>query len=250
VVADPAQRHGPNQPQVFERTGLTPELTVDARRAAWFPRARLLAVADLHLGFAWAQRIRGQLLPAGAPDDTLTRLVSLVEEYQPEKLVVLGDVVHAAVEVSALEDAMRGFVGRFADGPKLQFILGNHDRGLESLLARWRLPVALHRELLIEGHALRHGDDDSAAPFELAAPAGRCVIGHEHPAFALDDGVATRVKCPCFLDSERLIVLPAFSNWAAGCDIRSGRFLGRLARSARFTTALVCVGPRLLRVPL
>src|SRR5438132_1492813 len=62
----------------------------DARRAVYFREHDLLAIADLHLGYAWAHRAEGQLLPVSKADDALTRLRALVDDYKPARLVILG----------------------------------------------------------------------------------------------------------------------------------------------------------------
>ena len=116
--------------------------------------------------------------------------------------------------------------------------------------------MTCHREFELGSCTLLHGDAVSPVPgsetaFRLESPTlQRRIIGHEHPSIALDDGVTSRVKCPAFLVAEGLLVLPAFSPWAAGCEVGRQPFLGPLARAAKFRTAYACVGPRLLKMPL
>ena len=55
----------------------TPGFVFDSRRAAWFPNERVLAVADLHLGYAWAHRLSGQLMPILPMNDTIRRLTNV-----------------------------------------------------------------------------------------------------------------------------------------------------------------------------
>src|ERR1043166_5268414 len=57
----------------------------DARRAVYFRDHRLLAVADLHLGYAWSHRAQGQLMPVATKDSALDRLRALVTDYQPKQ---------------------------------------------------------------------------------------------------------------------------------------------------------------------
>ncbi|MFM7805757.1 MAG: phosphoesterase, partial [Verrucomicrobiota bacterium] len=71
------------------RLHLADDLELDARRAAWLPCSRCLAVADLHLGEAWVRRARGQLVPLGVADTTVARLRSLLESHRPERLILL-----------------------------------------------------------------------------------------------------------------------------------------------------------------
>jgi uncharacterized protein len=228
-------------------------LVLDARRAVFLPASRTLAVADLHLGYAWAKRTRGTLLPITA-DDTGDRLTELLHDYQPQRLIVLGDIVHEAVALPALEQLVRNLRRRVVPACELTFCLGNHDRHLEKRLGDWQLPVTCRRQVSLDGHELLHGDvppqPDGDAPFALeGSPAVSRIIGHEHPVITLGDGVASRAKCPAFLVADGLLVLPAFSSWAAGCEFGRQPFLGPLARGAKFHTAFVCAGSRVLRLP-
>ena len=228
---------------------------LDARRCVYLPVSQTLVVADLHLGYAWSRRIRGALLPIGTPEDTVSRLTALLDAYPPRRLVVLGDIVHEALDLPALRQLLGELCERLAPRAELVFCLGNHDRNLEQRMREWHLPALCRQQVTFDGHRMLHGDEshpgvDSAALTLLSDDEAPAIIGHEHPALTLGDGVASRVKCPAFLVSDELIVLPAFSSWAAGCEFGRQPFLGSLARSARFHTAYVCAGSRLLPVPL
>src|SRR6266508_5149505 len=110
-----------------------PGIWLDVRRAVWLEEARVLAVADLHLGYAWAHRHTGQLMPITVPDDTAERLNGLQQEYRPEQIVLLGDIVHRSVPVAPLQDELMGLLSCLADKVKLTLVMGNHDRDLERL---------------------------------------------------------------------------------------------------------------------
>ncbi len=229
------------------RHQLAPGLFLDARRAVWLERESVLAVADLHLGYVWAQRAEGNLLPLSAPDDALVRLAGLIREYRPREVVVLGDIVHRAVSLEPIREELRQLCRLCSELPetRLQLLAGNHDRALAMLLRECKIALPLTPQARIGPHVFLHGDRPSAdgAPGE----GGRVFMGHEHPAISIGDGVAG-VKCPCFLVADDLVVLPAFSTWAAGGDVRGGRFMSALAQGARFTQAVAIMGERLLPV--
>lgn len=233
---------------------LTPGLQLDARHVLWMPEERTLVVADLHLGYVWAHRHAGQLLPISAPDDTVDRLVAIVAEYCPEQVVLLGDIVHRAVPVPAIQAEMRGLSDRLG-AVAIRWIVGNHDRRLEALLREAGLTeIRLEPEIVLAPHVLTHGaEEDSAAAGRCLARLGSggwLIMGHEHPAIHLHDGITTSVKCPCFLAGSRILILPAFSRWAAGANVRSSRFLSAFARDAVFSHAYAIVGGRILGVGL
>jgi hypothetical protein len=222
---------------------------LDARRAIWLPSARVLAVADLHLGYAWAHRHAGQMLPLSAKEDSIERLLELVADYQPRELVLLGDIVHAAVPVRALEDELRRLASELSKRTELRLLAGNHDRALAPLLQRCGVSFALQPSHCVGPHLLMHGD--AANGLEeislIRKNCGRIFMGHEHPAIRIGDGVAG-VKQPCFLVSDDVVVLPAFSAWAGGANVRQGQFLSALASSVRFQTAHAILAGKLLPI--
>jgi len=236
------------------RLELVPGLWLDARRAVFLAETGTLAVADLHLGYAWAHRAGGNLLPINAGEDTLPRLRELIADYAPRELVILGDIVHAAVAAVALIEEVRALAALAAIVP-LRLIAGNHDADLPLLLRRAGIDGEIIRELQAAPHLLLHGDenDETLATAHTAATrerGGRIIFGHEHPALSLSDGVTTSARCPCFLVAEDALVLPAFSMWAAGSNVRSSVFLSAYARAARFTQAVAIVAGKLLPVRL
>lgn len=221
-------------------------VVLDARRAVWFSDERVLAVADLHLGYAWAHRLSGQLMPIPPTNDTLARLVDLKRVYAPREIVVLGDIVHRAMALPVLEEELREVVDALARDSKLTLLAGNHDRELQSVLKQWSLPIDLVESREIAGNMLVHGDK----AVDEKQRARRIFMGHEHPAISIGDGVTTSQKCPCFLVSDRVIVLPAFSRWAAGTDMRVYQPMSEMARAAKFTEAVAICGDKLLPVSL
>ena len=225
-----------------------PGMWLDARRALWLPEARLLAVADLHLGYAWAHRHAGQLMPITARDTTAERLRALVGDHKPERLVLLGDIVHRAVPVKPVQEALLAVLDCLPSQLTVTAIAGNHDRDIERLLhADSRFVPVTH--FSANGCVFVHGDAASAAVAEPDIKAARArrgwvVIGHEHPSVTLGDGVATWEKYPCFLVCDGLLVLPAFSQWAAGNS--RDEFMSPLLQCTQIKSRVGIVGDRLL----
>lgn len=228
------------------RHELAPGIILDARRAVWFEAEQALAVADLHLGYAWAQRSRGAMLPLSVQDDTVARLAELVRDYGARELFVLGDVVQKAVPIEPVREPLRELCHQIGSLAKLRLLGGNHDRGLARLLSECEVSIEVEGAAQLGPHWLLHGD---AALTGDVTDGGRVFIGHEHPAIRVGDGVAS-VKCPCFLASARVVVLPAFSAWAAGSNVRQESFMSPLAREAKFREAYAILANKLLPIPL
>jgi putative SbcD/Mre11-related phosphoesterase len=234
---------------------LEPGLWLDAGRAVWLPEPGVLIVADLHLGYAWAHRADGQLLPISAKEDTTERLLALLNRYPARELVLLGDILHRAVHAPALYTELRWLVLNVGERTRLRLIGGNHDRDLAATLATAGLALEIDESLSVGPHLLLHGDgkDDvlaNARLRECRQRSGRVILGHEHPSIVLSDGVASRAKCPCFLSGPGILVLPAFSAWAAGSPVQDESFLSPYAQASRFDRAVAVLAGKLLPVPI
>jgi uncharacterized protein len=237
------------------RLELEPGVWLDAGRALWLEEWHTLAVADLHLGYAWAHRAEGQLLPVDTREDSTERLLKLLERYPAQEVVLLGDIVHRAVDVPALHTELLWLALTVGERARLRLIGGNHDRELAATLATAGIVLEVDASAAAGPHLLLHGDerDEALAESRLqkcAAAGGRVILGHEHPAIGLSDGVASHVKCPCFVAGANFLILPAFSRWAAGGDIRSDRFMSPYARLRSAEHAIAIVAGKLLPVPL
>ena len=64
-------------------------------RAVYWERARTLLVADPHFGKAAAFRAAGVLVPRGTTGETLSRLDAALDRTRAERIVFLGDFLHA-----------------------------------------------------------------------------------------------------------------------------------------------------------
>lgn len=183
-----------------------------ASGALWLENEQAAVLADVHLGYGWALRRRGQLGPVG-DETTRRKLMDTVEELRPRKIVLLGDVVHAPRPVkeerASLEEAVRWMCER-AD---VIVVLGNHDRAFRHDYPE--LPVEVCYEWRSGNTVAVHGDRPLPAAEHVLA-------GHLHPAFGVQDHAGASHKMPVFVVDERITLLPAFSPMAAGFDVRAG----------------------------
>jgi putative SbcD/Mre11-related phosphoesterase len=227
---------------------------LDARHALWLARERALVLADLHLGYVWAQRHAGLLLPLSAPDDTIGRLENLLKSYRPRAVVLLGDIVHRATRIPEVRRELGCLKTALQEVETVSWVAGNHDRALGALLASSGIDCELQRQIVLGPHLLLHGDaepgyEEWQAWAAQRGAGGLIIMGHEHPAIRLGDGLVT-AKCPCFLAGPRVLILPAFSGWAAGVSIHQGQFMSGLAAAADFDRAVAIVAGKLLPVPV
>jgi DNA ligase-associated metallophosphoesterase len=175
-------------------------LTLHTERAVHWAARRMLLVSDVHLGKGAVFRRAGIAVPSGDTDDDLARLDALIREFNPERLIVLGDLVHgAATERSGWVDRVRAWRRSHADVDVL-LIAGNHDRHFD--VASLGIDVVPDR-LEIAPFVLAHHPHAHAGGYTLA--------GHVHPGVVIRDGWR-RHRLPAFVFDRDVGMLPAFGT--------------------------------------
>lgn len=185
-------------------------------RAVWWPARRTLLVADLHLGKEAFFAAHGIPMPRAILDETLLRLDGLVAACGAERIVVVGDLMHATAGLTA---AVRERVATWRRSRPVRFELveGNHDRAA-ALPGEW----GVHRrdEGERDGPFLYRHDPASLVE-RSAAGEGFTWCGHLHPTVRLADGV-DRIVLPCFEIGGRRGLLPAFTAFSRGVAVEPG----------------------------
>jgi uncharacterized protein len=179
---------------------LTPQ-----RVAVHLPTATAV-LSDLHLGYNEARRRDGEAVPPADLTFILAPLRRVTADHSVYRIVIAGDLF----EAGPIADLAAEFQAWMTDAAvELTAVVpGNHDRGLTvgghglpiqpdgCMVGRWRVV---------------HGDG--------RLPEGPLIHGHEHPCVRW----SSRAAGPCYLVGEERIVLPAFSEDAAGVNVISTR---------------------------
>ncbi len=192
-----------------------PGLQAHASGALWLPESETALIADVHLGYSWAQRRRGELGPL-ADHRTREKLLQVRDELKPRHIVLVGDVVHAPRSCTPEREYIEETLGALACGAELIAVRGNHDRHFADEFSHLNFRSV---EAWSNGRVTAvHGDR-----FTFAWPDGHTlVLGHLHPSLAVRDAAGAGHKLPVFLVSSTCLVLPAFSPFARGYDVTCG----------------------------
>ena len=181
-------------------------------KALYWPREKMLIIADIHFGKAAAFRALGVPVPRGTTSENLAGLDALVARHGARQVAFLGDFLHArAAHASSTQLAMLAWRARHAD-LGLMLVRGNHD------LHAGDPAAALGIELVDEPHtvgpfAFCHHPDLEAPAYALG--------GHVHPVYVL----ATRfdaLRLPCFVVGPDRMILPSFGSFTGGHAVRPG----------------------------
>lgn len=176
------------------------------QKALYWPREKMLVIADIHFGKAAAFRAQGIPVPRGTTTQNLEGLDALMLLHETRQIVFLGDFLHArASHASATVAAMLAWRQRH---PALRLVLvrGNHD------LRAGDPSGALGIEMVDEPFTI--------APFSFChhpdiAGDGYVLAGHVHPVYLLSSRLDS-LRLPCFLAGPTRMVLPSFGAFTGG----------------------------------
>lgn len=182
----------------------------------------VLVVADLHVGRGSASNVE---LPLGDGSEMVDRLESLCREFEPETVVVAGDLLHSFETVPrGVEQTLAGVRRAAADvGAETVVTPGNHDTLLETI---WDGRTTA--EYRVEDTVVCHGHVDPATD------ADRYIVGHDHPTISIEGR-----RLPCFLGADavyeesHVLMLPSFNRLVPGVEINE-------MSTTDFLSPLVC----------
>lgn len=201
-------------------------------RAVWVDGARMLLIADLHLGKASSFRRHGVPVPEGTTADNLERLSALCAAWRPRCIAFLGDFLHAPeARAPSTLGALTAWRRDHAD-VELLLVRGNHDRRAGDP------PPWLGAHCVDEPHGIAGASGLSLSHHPRRVDGMFVVAGHVHPCAVAGRGFE-RMRLPCFHAVDGCLTLPAFGAFTGMHPI--GRALG--------DRVFVVAGERVVELP-
>lgn len=186
----------------------------------------VLVVADLHIGRGSASNVE---LPVGDGADMVERLESLCLEFDPETVVVAGDLLHSFKTVPRqVETTVAGLRDVVLEsGATMAVTPGNHDTMLDAV---WSGPTTPEYEIEGSETVICHGH------VEPETDANRYIVGHDHPTITIE---GQRKVCHLVGDGvyrgADVLMLPSFNRLVRGVEVnemRSADFMSPLVHDA------------------
>lgn len=176
------------------------QLLLSRERAIYWAAKKTLIISDLHIGKSAHFRKSGIQVPDTVSLTDLQRLTALMKEFEPETLVVTGDLFHNNINSDA--NAFMEWRRHYAL-LKVVLIKGNHDTLKNEDYED--LNVEVHTKELLWG-PFRFIHDKPTAFDEYYN-----ISGHIHPGVILYGKAKQQLKFPCFYFGINCAILPAFS---------------------------------------
>jgi uncharacterized protein len=186
------------------------QLIADNSGALFWPGERTLLVADLHLEKGSSHAERGTMLPPYDTRRTLMRLAEVIDRYEPERVIALGDSLHDVRAATRMPAEDLQILHIMQEDRDWIWLHGNHDPEICRSLGG-----EVRSALIIGGISLRHQPANGCVTHEIA--------GHLHPAARLSM-YGYSIRRPCFVGNGRRLVMPAFGAFAGGLNVLDDAF--------------------------
>lgn len=188
---------------------------LSAERCIFWEEEKTLIVSDLHFGKTGHFRKSGIGVPQNIFKEDLQRLVTQIQHFKPEQLLVVGDMFHSSAN-KELELFLKWRTDLSA--LHIHLIKGNHD----ILKSDWyhKAGIIVHpKQYSVNGfcfaHDVEQSDCDDSAEYFFT--------GHIHPGVIISGMGKQSLRFPCFYFNHKFAILPAFSRFTGLASIEVKR---------------------------
>lgn len=184
---------------------------LSVNRCIYWVEKKILILSDLHLGKTGHFRKAGIAVPQSVFKEDMQRLVTQLQSFQPEQVIIIGDMFHShGNKEHDLFVKWRRDFGQLV----IHLVKGNHD----ILNERWYADAGIqvsNCELKVDRFVFVHDFNDCTIP-----EADYIFSGHIHPGISIHGVGKQSLRFPCFYFGDTYAVLPAFSRFTGMYDIR------------------------------
>ena len=173
-------------------------------RALFLPQTKELLISDVHLGKAEYFQQNGIPLTNNSDENNLARIKKIVKKYNPEKLVILGDLFHSKYAID------KNLQKKVEDLPellktKVELVLGNHDQGCD--IKNLKILNIRKTKNIIFSHEPVNSENNKTLN----------ICGHYHPKLYLKNkGDKLSLRCFAMDMNKNVLYLPAFGDLTGG----------------------------------
>ncbi len=173
-------------------------------KALFLPQKNAILICDIHLGKGEYFQQNGIPLTNYSDEKNLLRIRNIVQKYNPNKLIILGDLFHSKYSISK---SLKSKVEILSENLniEIQLIAGNHDKGCEVKNITF-LDNKKFQNLIFTHEPLDKQKDNVLN-----------ICGHYHPKIYLRNS-KDKLSFPCFAmdESKNILYMPAFGDLTGG----------------------------------
>ena len=172
--------------------------------ALYWKRLNIIIVADLHLGKSISFAKQKQFLPPYDTKETLTKLFKIINEFEPSKLIIVGDLLHDMFSVLSFQEKDYQNFNKYIKKTEFIWVQGNHDSDVEingfSKVLDYKVDQINFNHIPIQ-----------TTNFQIC--------GHYHPKVKISHRGKSIYKSS-FVHNDKLLILPSFGILTGGLNIK------------------------------
>ena len=183
----------------------------DSSGSIYITELSILLMSDLHIGKSYSCAKNGNFLPPFEIDETIEKIKSIVDFYNPKKIISLGDSFHEASTLEIIDKIYIKNLNKIFKEREVIFIDGNHDAELKS---KEKIDATFKDSLKLDNFNFTHIKNSKIINnlFEFS--------GHFHPKVSIIFNWVT-YSLKCFVLGKNFCILPSFGTYTGGLNINS-----------------------------
>ena len=160
-------------------------------------------VSDLHLEKGSSYASSGQYIPPYDSEETLLKLLDILNNYKVRKVILLGDTFHDKDAFLRMTSKVRFLFEDFTKKYEVIFILGNHENKIKIE------GIKFHQEYIVDDIHFLH---------EAIQKNINQISGHFHPVASIKVS-SKKITSKCLIHSNNHIILPSFGEFTGGLSL-------------------------------
>ena len=185
--------------------------------ALYWKRLNIIIVADLHLGKSISFAKQKQFLPPYDTKETLAKLFRCINEFEPSKLIIVGDLLHDMFSVNSFQEKDHQNFNKYTKNTEFIWVKGNHDYDIEingfTKVLNYKVEEIIFNHIPIKSSNFQ-------------------ICGHYHPkAKILHRGKS--IYKSSFVHNDKLLILPSFGALTGGLNINQEPIRSLLGKSIK-----------------
>ncbi len=210
--------------------------------AIFIKEKKILVFADLHIGIE-SQLIEQGVITKSPSDEMINKLFSICEKYNPNDIILLGDIKHN-IPTSTIQERkdVKNFLSLIEEYGKIHIIPGNHDGNIKWLTSE---NIIIHPSsgFIFNNIGFFHGH---CWPNEKIMQCKQLIMAHTHPTIMFLDRLNFKTFEPCWVkghfiskkllekypDSKNpsFLIMPAFNPLCGGAAVNKDGIVGPLGK--------------------
>ena len=171
--------------------------------ALYWKRLNIIIVADLHLGKSISFAKQKQFLPPYDTKETLAKLFRCINEFEPSKLIIVGDLLHDMFSVNSFQEKDHQNFNKYTKNTEFIWVKGNHDYDIEingfTKVLNYKVEEIIFNHIPIKSKNFQ-------------------ICGHYHPKAKISHRGKSIYKS-CFVHNNKICILPSFGAFTGGLNI-------------------------------